>query len=143
VDSGLALSREALERPMRQGDPRLLATAQGLADAALRTQPNLRTMAALVADRLPSLLPESATIETAAQAFHMSGRTLQRRLEQDGTTFSDVLDGVRHELARRWLADPALALGEIAFRLGFSDLATFSRAFKRWTGKPPGMWRRS
>jgi len=73
----------------------------------------------------------------------MSSRTLQRRLEREDTTFTEVLDGVREELARSLLPDHALSLAEIAYRIGFSDLATFSRAFKRWTGKPPGQFRRS
>jgi AraC-like DNA-binding protein len=66
---------------------------------------------------------------------------LQRRLSDDGTRFSDVLDEVRAELARDWLTAGTLPLAEIGFRLGFSDLAGFSRAFKRWTGEPPGTFR--
>ncbi len=72
----------------------------------------------------------------------MSARTLQRRLEEEGTRFSEVLDRVRLEAARAALSDPDTTLTDVAYRLGFGDLATFSRAFKRWTGKPPGQWRR-
>ena len=75
------------------------------------------------------------------RVFHMSARTLQRRLEEEQTRFTEVLDRARLDLARRLLADPALPLADVAFRLGFADLAAFSRAFKRWTGKPPGQWR--
>jgi AraC-like DNA-binding protein len=81
-------------------------------------------------------------MDAVAAALHMSPRTLQRRLEQSGTRYSEVLDDVREAQARAWLSDRTLSLGEIGYRLGFSDLATFSRAFKRWTGKPPGTWRR-
>ncbi len=73
----------------------------------------------------------------------MSARTLQRRLEQEQTRFTEVLDGARLAVARRLLGDSTIQLTDVAFRLGFADLATFSRAFKRWTGKPPGQWRRS
>jgi AraC-like DNA-binding protein len=90
-----------------------------------------------------TLIPTGATIDAVAEAMHMSGRTLQRRLEAEGVSFSEIVDGVREKLARRWLADPAKSLAEVGFGLGFSDLAAFSRAFKRWTGKPPGTWRRS
>ncbi len=72
----------------------------------------------------------------------MSTRTLQRRLDDEGTRFSDVLDTVRERLARSLLLDPSLTLAEVAYRTGFSDLATFSRAFKRWSGLPPGAFRR-
>ena len=75
--------------------------------------------------------------------MHMSARTLQLRLEQEDTQFSEVLDRARLGVARGLLLDPGVALSEAAVRLGFADLATFSRAFKRWTGKPPGQWRRS
>ncbi len=97
----------------------------------------------IVAARLPTLLPDSATMDTVAHALHMSARTLQRRLELEGTSFSEVTEGVRRDLACTWLAEPSLSLAEVGFRLGFADMATFSRAFKRWTGKPPGTWRRT
>lgn len=71
----------------------------------------------------------------------MSGRTLQRRLEAEGTSFSEVLDRVRADLARSYVKDADLPLAEVAYRLGFSDFSTFSRAFKRWMGKAPGAYR--
>jgi AraC-like DNA-binding protein len=142
-DSGFALARDALDLPMKSGDSRLLATADDLAEAALRAQPRTNSLAALAATRIESLLPDGATMDAVARAMHMSSRTLQRRLEAEGASFSEIVDDVRERLARRWLADEARTLSEVAFGLGFSDLATFSRAFKRWTGKPPGAWRRS
>jgi AraC-like DNA-binding protein len=142
-DSGFALSSAVLDLPMKTGDPRLLATADDLAQAALRVHPRTAELQARVAQQVESLLATGATIDTVAEAMHMSGRTLQRRLEAEGASFSEIVDGVRDRLARRWLADPARSLAEVGFDLGFSDLAAFSRAFKRWTGKPPGAWRRS
>jgi AraC-like DNA-binding protein len=140
-DSGLVLGRAALDLPMRGHDTRLLVTASELADAALRDQPRRRALAAAVSARLDALLPE-ADMETVARGLHMSARTLQRRLEDEGTRFSEVLDGVREQRARRLVDDRGLSLGEVGYRLGFADLASFSRAFKRWTGQPPGTWRR-
>lgn len=140
-ECGFELSEDALSTPMQGSDPRLLATAIDLADAALRAQPTTKRFSDLVATRLESLLPDHATMEETAEALKMSPRTLQRRLEEDATKFSDVLERVRETLARRWLREPNRSLTEIAFGLGFSDLATFSRAFKRWTGVPPGTWR--
>ncbi len=140
--SGFVLPREALDAPVLAADPRLLATALDLAESALGARPAARAAAALVGERLRALLPH-ASLEAVAGALKMSPRTLQRRLEQEGTRFAEVLDGVRQELARSLVKDPALPLGEIAYRLGFADLATFSRAFKRWTGSPPGTFRRA
>jgi AraC-like DNA-binding protein len=87
-------------------------------------------------------LPD-ASIEAVARALHMSARTLQRRLEDEGARFSEIVDGAREEAARAAIVDASRSLAEIAHALGFADLATFSRAFKRWTGKPPGVWRRA
>jgi AraC-like DNA-binding protein len=69
---------------------------------------------------------------------------LQRRLESEGTSFQDVVDSVREEMARRIMADPAkknVTVGELAYLLGFSEISAFSRAFKRWTGMTPTQWR--
>jgi AraC-like DNA-binding protein len=91
-----------------------------------------------VAARLSATLPDGVDVTVVAAALHMSPRTLQRRLEEEGTAFTEVLDRVRLELARDALRARATSLTTLAFRLGFADLATFSRAFKRWTGQPPG-----
>jgi AraC-like DNA-binding protein len=143
-DSGIAFDAGLLDTPMRGVDPRMRATVEPLAEAALRARIGLTTSASLaarVAARLASTLADGADVADVAGALHMSARTLQRRLEEEGTRFSEVLDRVRLDLAREALGDPAVTLTDVAFRLGFVDLATFSRAFKRWTGKPPGQWR--
>jgi AraC-like DNA-binding protein len=140
--SELVLPARALDARIASHDRRLLVTAKDLADGALaRHSPRART-SSLVAAKLPTLLPDRATIRAVAKELAVSVRTLQRRLDEEGTTFLEVLDGVREEIARASLrrSDEPLAL--LAERLGFSDLATFTRAFKRWTGQPPGMFRR-
>jgi AraC-like DNA-binding protein len=143
VSSGFALPRAALDLPMKSGDPRLLATAEDLAEVALRAQPRPSAFGALVATRVEAMLSTDASIDAVARAMHMSPRTLQRRLDEEGARFSELLDSVRETLARRWLTEETRTLSEIGYALGFADLATFSRAFKRWTGKPPGAWRRA
>jgi AraC-like DNA-binding protein len=131
-----------------------VATAEHFATAALDTSPSpggrsphAATAAEAVAAKLEALLvsPGSAALsaDTVAAELHMSARTLHRRLEAEGTRFGEVLDRVRERRARRLLEDPAMPLAEIAYRSGFADLATFSRAFKRWTGIAPGAFRRS
>jgi AraC-like DNA-binding protein len=146
--SGFALDARLLGLTMRAADARMLATAEPLAEAALRARPtDGAALSARVTAHIEAALPVSGgapcDVEAVAGAMHMSARTLQRRLEQEGTRFTELLDGVRLELARRWLADADAPLFDVAMRLGFADLATFSRAFKRWTGMPPGQWRRS
>jgi AraC-like DNA-binding protein len=141
-DSGLAFPREVLDRSLPGADERTAITIAALVDAAL-PGPAPESLSRRVAERIGATLPDGSNVHEVARALHMSARTLQRRLEQEGTRFGEIVDGVRLDVARRLLADRANTLGDIAFRLGFADLATFSRAFKRWTGEPPGQWRRA
>jgi AraC-like DNA-binding protein len=142
-DSGFALSPEALALPMRFADARTVETLSPLVDAEVEARPGYALLGDRVAGHIASSLPQGADVAEVAHAMRMSPRTLQRRLEQEGTRFSEVLDRARLDVAKRLLADARLPLAEIAFRLGFADVATLSRAFKRWTGVPPGQWRRS
>ena len=71
----------------------------------------------------------------------MSERTLQRRLKDEGVTFAALVDEVRPDLARMYLADPKLAIFEVAFLLGYSEPSAFNRAFRRWTGTSPSDFR--
>jgi len=141
-DHGFTFDGALLARPLPSADPRLAATVAPLAEAALRAQPRAADFAGEVAARIRALLPEAVDAAQVAKALHMSARTLQRRLGEAGTQFSEVLDGVRADEAKRALLSSAVPLAEIAWKLGFADLATFSRAFKRWTGLPPGTFRR-
>jgi AraC-like DNA-binding protein len=141
-DTGFALTAEDAATALPAFDPMLVAVADQIASAALAHAPRPNALAATVAAKIEALLPGDATAEAIAAALKMSARTLQRRLEEEGHRYSSVLDDVRARVAKRLLADPSLGLGEIAYRIGFCDLATFSRAFKRWTGVPPGTYRR-
>jgi AraC-like DNA-binding protein len=73
----------------------------------------------------------------------VSSRTLQRRLEEEHTSFAAELDSLRHEMASRLLQDNKLAVYEIAFLLGYSEPSTFYRAFRRWKRVSPHEFRRS
>ena len=64
-------------------------------------------------------------------------RTIQRKLAQEGTSFKDLVEDVRKNLALEYLRSTVLSVEEIALRLGYSDAPSFSHAFKRWTGSSP------
>ena len=81
-------------------------------------------------------------LSATASALHMSVSTLQRNLAAEGTSFQAVKDELRRDLAISRLVTTHDALGIIASELGFSDSAAFQRAFKSWTGSPPGAYRR-
>ena len=79
--------------------------------------------------------------ETVAQSLHLSERSLQRRLDEEGTSFQQLLDDTRRMLAEQYLARADLALLEVAYLLGFADPSNFFRAFKRWFAMTPGEYR--
>jgi AraC-like DNA-binding protein len=81
------------------------------------------------------------TIEDIADALHLSSRTLQRRLQDEGFSFQRVLEEARHQLARHYLNNPVLDLNEAAYLLGYEDGNSFVRAFRTWEGVPPARWR--
>ena len=85
----------------------------------------------------PMLAAGGVRIDEVARALGLSRQTLYRRLKAEGVTFEAILDGLRRRLASRMLREDGLSVKETAYRLGFSDPAAFSRAFKRWTGSSP------
>ncbi|WP_420474390.1 AraC family transcriptional regulator [Noviherbaspirillum sp. ST9] len=88
--------------------------------------------------RLPEGDPARADV---ARELCMSERTLQRRLAEEGTSFHQMVDEARRELAQRYLNQPQLGLAQVASRLGFTDRSTFSRACKRWFDLTPTEYR--
>lgn len=91
-----------------------------------------------IQDRLTGQRP---SIDSIAQVLHMSPRTLQRRLQESGSSFQRVLDEARHQMARYYLSNSVLELNEAAYLLGFEDPNSFGRAFRTWEGVPPSDWR--
>lgn len=79
--------------------------------------------------------------EDIARDLNMSTRTMQRRLNETGTSFTVLLQEARQKLAQQYIHDNKLAVSEIAYLLGFSDQSNFTRAFKRWYGVSPSQYR--
>jgi AraC-like DNA-binding protein len=77
------------------------------------------------------------SMSSAAAAVGVSPSTLRRRLHEERTTFREIVDEVRCELAERYLLDPRWSIGQISAQLGFSYVAAFNKAFRRWKGKSP------
>ena len=87
-------------------------------------------------------LPEGEpSAERVAQVLHLSLRSLQRHLADEGCRFDALLNECRENLALLHLRDPQCSLSEVGYLLGFADAGSFSRAFKRWTGMTPGQFR--
>jgi AraC-like DNA-binding protein len=80
-------------------------------------------------------------IDDMARHLHMSARTLQRKLQESGSTFQRVLDEARRQMARYYLGNSVLELTEAAYVLGYEDANSFGRAFRNWEGVAPRHWR--
>ena len=85
----------------------------------------------------PLLASGDVGIDRVARELGMSRQTLYRRLKAEGVTFEEILDAKRRQLAVRYLKLDGISVKAAAYKLGFSDPAAFSRAFKRWTGLSP------
>jgi AraC-like DNA-binding protein len=91
-------------------------------------------------ERMPS---GQVSKEDVAEALNLSLRTLQRKLHEEDTSFKQLLDETRRELADQYIRNPMVSIGEITYLLGFSEPSNFSRAFKRWNGTAPAEYRRT
>ena len=132
-----------LALPIATADERLFEILTGYCDEILRQRekksPDLRHQVERIVMRL--LSRGEATVRNVSQELGMSVRTFARRLNDAGSTFAEILDQLRSDLARKYLSDADLAPSQIAFLLGYSEVSAFSHAFKRWTGTSPGEWR--
>ena len=88
-----------------------------------------------------ALLTGHGSSDQVAALFSMHQRTLSRRLREFGTSFRELLDEGRFEIARQMLRDTPMEVGQIAAALDYADASAFTRAFRRWSGTTPGQWR--
>jgi AraC-like DNA-binding protein len=143
AETELLIPRAVLELPHPRADATLLSVLSGHVDPLLEALPPrgvlLARVSTAIARRMSTSLP---TLADMAAAVRVPERTLQRRLAEEGVSFSALVDDVRRNLAFEALADPRLSVTEIALRLHFADPAAFYRAFKRWTGESPVTYRR-
>jgi AraC-like DNA-binding protein len=113
-------------------------------DALLARRPPPENFREQVEDIVRTVVHEGdLSADAVAARLHCSRSTLSRRLRAEGTGFRQVVDGVRRELATTYLRAGRSSVGEVAYLVGFSDAAAFSRTFRRWTGQPPGRFRES
>lgn len=134
--------RAALDLPRRSSAPAVIPTMERHLAQLVRDLPSDETFLGRVRRVLAEELRRGEpTLERIAARLHMSGRSLQRRLQDDGSAYQQLLDELRCELARRHVAEQRESIAEIAFLLGFSEVSAFHRAFKRWTGLTPRGYR--
>ncbi len=139
--TGFEIPSESLDAPLKTADP------EALREAALICQRELEKVTAgeAVATRVRRALLESQdgfpSLRMTARMLHLTPRTLHRRLLDEGTSFRTLLEDVRHTLAVEQVRSGRFSMQEVAYLLGYSDLANFRRAFKRWEGVPPSTFK--
>jgi len=140
---GFAFPKALLELPLPTADANLHAVLVPVADQTLGKMAQTKTVTSdvrrIIHERLPLGAPEIADV---AAELAMSMRTLARRLESEGTTFRELVDDVRRKLALDSVGNRDIGFSELSYRLGFSHVAAFHRAFRRWTGQTPLTYRR-
>lgn len=136
VRTCLVFDKRQLSQRILSSDEELASLLDGAASRFLEQRMTGR-FAVRVRDLMIAQLPDEVpTKARTASLLGMTERTLLRRLKDEGTTFAEVLRALREELAFQYLRR-GMCLSEVAYRLGFSDNGTFSRAFKDWTGRRP------
>lgn len=137
----LRIPAEYLQRPMHTRDAAAASVVARQCEAELA----LTDDAADTAERVRGLLAEAGgghpDLVSIARRLHTSPRTLKRRLQREGWTFLQLLDEARRRDSLRLLADRVLGVAEVAQRLGYESPASFTRAFRKWTGQTPSAWR--
>jgi AraC-like DNA-binding protein len=139
---GLVLPSEILEHTPHTSNPELHAFLDRQAQARLAALDTASTTSARVREVIVRELPSGPpSMQRIAKRLGQSERTIRRWLDDEGTSFRDQVDLVRKARAEELLPDRAIPLSQVAFLLGFSDQAAFSRAFRRWFEQSPSEYR--
>ncbi|HJV02687.1 MAG TPA: AraC family transcriptional regulator [Burkholderiaceae bacterium] len=137
---GFVFPASALQQPLAMGDPTTLQQAIQACQRELHGMCAEPAWAAKLTRVLLERRDAFPSLEAAAQLFNLTPRTLHRRLLEEGTSYRDVLDEVRHQLALEHLQAGKLSIQEIAYQLGYTDTANFRRAFIRWQAISPAAY---
>lgn len=139
--NALVFSSAAMRAPMRHAHPQLARAFASRAERLLAELQRGDGVSGRVRDLVAQRGVATVTMKSAARRLGMSVATLRRRLEAEGTSFSEIVDGVRRSFAVRHLQEGSTTISEVAFLTGFSNVGSFHRAFKRWTGLAPATYR--
>jgi AraC-like DNA-binding protein len=142
-DNVLLVDQATLHKPLSFANLEVVKASEDAMDRYRSHWPDRSLpdqLAAVLKEMLPSGEPRQ---EDVALRFSITLRTLQRRLADQQTSYRDVLNQTRHQLALAYLRSAQYSVGEISFLLGFSEVSAFTRAFRRWTGTSPSTWRQT
>jgi AraC-like DNA-binding protein len=137
----LVLQEEDVDLPLKHGNPVALRIAEEQCLRYLESWKKRAGVSARVRHVLAMQSRDAPTIGKVASMLHMSERSLRRRLQEEGTSFSALCEETRQAIAEQLLMMPRLPIEQISERLGYSETAAFIHAFKRWTGQSPRAYR--
>jgi AraC-like DNA-binding protein len=141
--AGIRFESHLLGRKMATADAMIESLMRHYGDLRLAALPGARDEIEQLRREIARLLVKGeAGVAQLARATGTSVRTLQRRLGDAGVSYADLQSEVRRTLALNLLENETLALAEIAFSLGYSEVSAFNHAFRRWVGQSPGQYRR-
>lgn len=141
--NALVFERSLLAMPLLQADETLHLAMREQARAAMEKTFGSPDVVQQVRAALIPLMPKcEATLPHTARALGLPTRSLQRRLAEAHTSFGQVLDTVRKDLAKVYVRDVSLSMLDVALLLGYAEQSSFTRAFKQWLGMSPLQWRR-
>jgi AraC-like DNA-binding protein len=141
--SELVFERQLLDRALPVADAALTVVLDRYAQLLLGQLPAQESFLDQVRRHvLKSLSAGVPEVESLARQLGMSKRSFFRRLQEQGTSYQRIVDEIRRDLTLHHLCEGRLSLSEIAFLLGYSEVSTFHRAFRRWTGQSPAEYRR-
>ncbi|MDN6875707.1 AraC family transcriptional regulator [Pseudomonas citronellolis] len=141
--AGFSLDLAVIDQPLKLADPAAFREAEAICRRELERLGETASMGARVRRTMLEKQNGFPSLKVTARLFHMTPRTLHRHLLAEGTSFKLILEDVRRTLAIEHLKAGHLSIEEIAYTLGYTDLANFRRAFKRWEGMPPSAYRAS
>jgi AraC-like DNA-binding protein len=139
--TGFIAPPEIVELPLKMADPAAFEEAARICQRELDRIAAQESTGARVRRLLLERQNGFPSLQITARLFHMTPRTLHRRLVDEGTSYRELLESVRRTLAIEHVRSGRFTLEEIAYRLGYTDLANFRRAFKRWEGVAPSAYR--
>ncbi len=143
-DSGVLYPISMMDGSNPSADAALRQVLERHAAGQLAQLPINARFSQRVRARIMAMLPlGDLAADTVAAQFSMSSRTLRRRLQEEATSYQELHDEVRSELASKFLTKENRGIDEVAFLLGFSDPSAFGKAFRRWTGQTPAGFVRS
>ncbi len=141
--NAITIPASLLAEPLPRAYPKYNERLRQSADQVLSGLSRAAGVSGQVIKQLEIMLGgQGVTMEAVADALAMTPRTLQRRLQEEGTRFAQLRDQVRHQHACQALREPGCDMQALALELGFSDTANFYHAFKRWQGCAPGQYRK-